>query len=72
MGELDNLMIARENNDVEYLKEWSRRACKEHERLHQEWMDFRLKAIKWDKIIDSLGLVFDKDDLALLEFGKEW
>ena len=30
MGNLDDLRIARENNDVEYLKEWSQKAVKAH------------------------------------------
>ena len=31
MGNLDDLMIARENDDLEYLKEWTRKAVKAHE-----------------------------------------
>ena len=31
MGNLDDLMNARMENDVEYLKEWSRKAVKTHE-----------------------------------------
>ena len=30
MGNLDDLMRARENDDLEYLKEWSRKAVKAH------------------------------------------
>jgi len=30
MGNLDDLMHAQENNDVEYLKEWSKKAVESH------------------------------------------
>ena len=31
MGNLDDLMYARENDDVEYLKEWSKKAVTQYE-----------------------------------------
>lgn len=40
MGNLDDLMYARENNDVEYLKEWSKMVVEEHGKAR----DIQLKA----------------------------
>lgn len=42
MGNLHDLMIAREDNDVEYLKEWSREAVKEHGKAR----DIQMKAFE--------------------------
>ena len=39
MGNLDDLMIARENNDVEYLKEWSKLAVDEYNMMHGIQLD---------------------------------
>lgn len=50
MGNLDDLMNARLTNDVEYLKEWSRKAVKTHETaIHIQLEAFgRLIQIKED------------------------
>ena len=40
MGNLEDLMYARENDDVEYLKEWSKKAVETHGRAR----DIQLKA----------------------------
>jgi len=34
MGNLTDLGIAQENNDMEYLKEWSKLAVNEYEKMH--------------------------------------
>ena len=39
MGNLSDLMFARENDDIEYLKEWSRKAVKAHEITKQIQLD---------------------------------
>ncbi len=43
MGKLTDLMLARENNDIEFLKEWSRRAVEEHNIAK----GIQLKAFEW-------------------------
>lgn len=46
MGNLDDLMIARENDDMEYLKEWSRKAVPAYE----EHRNIQMKTFR--KLID--------------------
>jgi len=70
MGNLDDLMYARENDDLEYLKEWSRKAVKKHEETKQAQLDLVLPAHKWEKLVDSLMQIVDKKDLVNLEFGR--
>lgn len=55
MGNLDDLMTARLEDDVEYLKEWSRKAVKTHENsIHIQMKAFeRLIEIK-DKSSESV------------------
>ena len=69
-GQLDLLMEAKLNGNIEFLKDWSARAIKAYEETRHREVEFQKKAIKWDKMIDVMGHVFDKDDLAYLEFGR--
>lgn len=47
MGNLGDLMTARENNDMEYLKEWSKKAVEVHEKA----VTIQLKA--YSKLIEA-------------------
>ena len=71
MGELDRLFEAKVEDDVDYLKDWIGRAIKAYEAVRHREIEFQKKAIKWDKMIDVMGHVFDKDDLAFLEYGRD-
>ena len=46
MGNLDDLMTARLNNDLEYLKEWSKRAVETHEK------DIHIQLKAFEKLIE--------------------
>lgn len=67
-GELSNLGFARERNDVEYLKAWSRRAVKWYEKEANRDRD---DAIKWRYLISNMSKVIERKDLVMLEFGPE-
>jgi len=74
-GELSNLGFAREEKDIEYLIEWSKKAVKHHEeeknRLYKLLEPALKKAGKWDKFVAGMADIFDKDDLVNLEYGEE-
>ena len=70
-GEISNLGYAREENDLEYLKEWSREAVKFYEAYRNTTSDEKTKAIKLDRLMSSLEDIIDKDDLVNLEHGPE-
>lgn len=70
-GEISNLGYAREENDLEYLKEWSREAVIAYEAYRNTTSDEKAKAAKWDKLIKSLEDILDRDDRVNLEYGPE-
>jgi len=76
LDELDLLFDARFNDDIDYLKKWSKRAVKRYEaeknRLGKMIEELHLKAQKWDKLIEALSKgIIDTDDLVNLEYGPE-
>lgn len=70
-GEISNLGYAREENDLDYLKEWSREAVKFYEAYRNTTSDEKTKAAKWDKLMLSLEDILDRSDLVTLRFGPE-
>ena len=68
MGEISNLGFAREEDDLEYLKAWSRAAVSFYEAHRNAERDDKVKVAKWDKLMENLAHILDKDDLVVLEF----
>jgi len=70
-GELDRLMEAKLDGDMDFLKDWSTRAIKAYEATRNREVKFQEKAIKWDKFIAALSKgIIDRDDLVNLEYGE--
>jgi len=68
LGELGILETAREEKDINYLIEWSKRAVKKYE---EEVNRDRHDATKWRHIISSLSNIIERKDLIVLEFEPE-
>ena len=70
-SQLDLLMEAKLSGDTTFINDWTNRALRAYEATRHREIWFQKKAIKWDKMIDVMGHVFDKDDLAFLEYGRD-